>query len=464
MLRMETFFKIFLLLFGSFFLFSGQSEAYYVDQEKFGSAAGEVCLTCHREVTPGIYNQWSESAMGQAGVNCYDCHRAEKNDPDAFEHKEMISIVVTPKDCSRCHEKEFKEFTSSPHADAVKTMNSFDNFFGKAIWGTAAERTGCIPCHGSTLKMQKTGEGKLDPATWPNTGIGRINLDKSKGSCSACHTRHMFSREQARRPDTCGRCHTGPDNPQIEIYSGSKHGIMYKAFHDRMNMDKRRWKAGQDYFQGPTCASCHMGAVPPQMVVKDADQRLEEALRSVISGADKKDFEALLPPPTDKKIHYGSSHDIGLRLSWNLSLPISKKHDDWEEKRQLMQSVCTQCHGENFIQQFYVQYDAFVDHFNKRIAVPATRIRDNLMKMEKLTKENHDEALDRIYWKLVYHEGRRARHGAAMMGPSYAWSQGMQEVAERFYLEFIPEVRKILGRKADKFLRKHGYTEPGGKK
>lgn len=464
MLQMKTLFKIVLFVFGVFFLFAGQSGAYYVDQKKFGSPAGDVCLICHREVTPGIFNQWAESAMGQAGVNCYDCHQAEKSDIDAFEHKELISIVVTPKDCSRCHEKEFQEYESSHHADAVNALNSYDNFFGRAVWGAGAARTGCIACHGSVLKLKKGGEGKLKSSTWPNTGIGRINLDKSKGSCTACHTRHIFSREQARRPDACGRCHMGPEHPQIEIYSESKHGIMYQAFHDRMNMDKRRWQSGQDYFQGPTCVSCHMGAVPPQMVVKDADQRLEEALKSVLSGIDKKDFEALLPPTKEKKIHYGSSHDVGLRLSWNLRNPISKKQTDWEQKRQLMQSVCTQCHGENFIQQFYSQFDGLVELYNTKFAKPATRMRGSLMKMGKLTKENHDETLDRIYWKLVYLEGRRARHGAAMAGPNYVWNEGMLEVAERYYMEFIPEIRKILGSGSNKFLRKHGYTDPGYKK
>jgi hypothetical protein len=464
MLRAKFFLKIFLLALGVFFLFAAQAAAYYVDPKKFGSPAGELCIICHREVTPGIYNQWRESTMGQAGVNCYDCHRAEKSDPDAFEHKESIAIVVTPKDCSQCHEKEFKEYGSSHHADAVNALKSVDNFFGRAVWGADANQTGCMPCHGSVLKLQKEGKGKLEPSTWPNTGIGRINLDGSKGACTACHPRHFFSLAQARRPETCGRCHSGPENPHIEIYSGSKHGLMYAAYRDKMKIDKRTWRAGEDYFQGPTCASCHMGAVPPQMVVKDADQRLEDALRSVLAGENKKDFEALLPPPKAKRIHYGSSHDVGTRLSWNLRLPVSEKQNNWEEKRQLMQSVCTQCHGENFVQQFYLQFDGLVDRYNQKFAIPATRIRNDLMKAGKLTEQNYDEKLDRIYWKLVYHEGHRARQGAAMMGPSYAWSQGMQEVAERFYFEFIPEAEEILGGKAEKFLRQRGYTPADAKK
>ena len=462
MQRGEHFRGIFLLVLGAIVLNAGLAEAYYVDPKKYGDPAGEVCMICHREVTPGIYNQWNESSMGQAGVNCYDCHKAKAEDPDGFEHKERIAIVVTPKDCGQCHEKEVKEFTGSHHADAIRALDGIDNFLGQAMWGLEDEYKGCAACHGTVLKLQKDGNGKLEPDTWPNTGIGRINLDGSKGSCTACHPRHLFSTAQARRPETCGRCHNGPENPHIEIYAGSKHGMTYAAYKDKLNLDKRRWRAGKDYFHGPTCASCHMGDVPPQMDVKDADQRLEEALRSVLSGEDSQVFEALLPPPrsSSRDIDYESTHDVGVRLSWNLRQPISQKQESWETKRATMQRVCAQCHGENFVQQFYTQFDELIQRYDDTIAKPASRIRDDLIKMGKLTPALHDEKLDRIYWKLVYHEGRRARHGAAMIGPNYAWSEGMQEVSERYYLEFIPEVKRILGRKAKNFLRKRGYYEP----
>ncbi len=37
---------------------------------------------------------------GQKGVNCFDCHRAEKRDPDAFDHNgNLIAVIVSPKDC-----------------------------------------------------------------------------------------------------------------------------------------------------------------------------------------------------------------------------------------------------------------------------------------------------------------------------------------------------------------------------
>jgi hypothetical protein len=43
------------------------------------------------------------------------------------------------------------------------------------------------------------------------------------------------------------------------------------------------------------------------------------------------------------------------------------------------------------------------------------------------------------YWELWHHEGRRARMGAAMMGPDYTWWHGIYDVAHNFYFKFIPE-------------------------
>lgn len=457
MSRGQAFKLVFLLLPGMLHFLAGTSSAIYVDPKKFGSPAGEVCIQCHKETSPGIYRQWRQSAMGQAGVNCYDCHKAEKTDPDAFEHKEWISIVVSPKDCARCHEQESKEFESSHHADAVAALKSFDNFLGRVAWDSQDAGLGCTPCHGSSLKVQE--KGQLDPATWPNTGIGRINPDGSKGSCAACHTRHLFSRAQARRPDNCGRCHRGPDQPQFEVYTESKHGVMYQAYRDQMNLDQRRWLAGQDYFQGPTCVSCHMGAVPPQTDVKNADERLAQALRSVLS-KDEVAVLSLLPPTKPTQIHYGSTHDVGSRLSWILRSPVSEKREDWEENRHQMKSVCMQCHGEHFVLNFYSQLDSLVEQYNARFAIPATNIRADLIRKGKLSKANYDEEMDWTYWKLCQHEGRRARYGAAMMGPDFAWRQGMQDVAERFIREFVPEVKELEGGKADRVLRQQGYKGP----
>ena len=65
-------------------------------------------------------------------------------------------------------------------------------------------------------------DGTLSPASWPNTGMGRMNPDGTPGACSTCHTRHLFSVAVAREPGACGNCHLGPDHPQLEIYEGEQ--------------------------------------------------------------------------------------------------------------------------------------------------------------------------------------------------------------------------------------------------
>ncbi len=49
------------------------------------------------------------------------------------------------------------------------------------------------------------------------------DLGSSAFSCDACHTGHLFSVEQARKPETCGGCHGLRGMNQYAIYKGSKH-------------------------------------------------------------------------------------------------------------------------------------------------------------------------------------------------------------------------------------------------
>ncbi len=83
-----------------------------------------------------------------------------------------------------------------------------------------------------------------------------------------------------------------------------------------------------------------------------------------------------------------------------------------------------------------------------KFAIPATNVRQKLIETGKLTKADFDEPIDWTYYELWHHEGRRGRHGAAMMGPDYAWWHGLYEVAKHFYEKFIPEVEHIMGGKA----------------
>lgn len=364
----------------------------------------QACLGCHGSVaTPAAAHEWRDSAHARAGVGCFECHQAAQDSPTGFDHNGFhISVLVSPKDCGRCHAKETREFEASHHAKAGDILGSLDNVLGDVVEGLPAANSGCIQCHGG--KVKPLGNGKFDPATWPNTGIGRINPDGSRGSCSACHSGHSFSAAMARQPESCGKCHLGPDHPQEEIYAESMHGIAYRTNIGRMNLNSRHWVVGKDYNAAPTCATCHMGATPDQ-------------------------------PAT---------HDVGARISWTLRPEVSKKLDHWQAKRAAMEDVCSACHASDWVKNNYKQYDAVVNLYNDKFAIPAKAIMAKLYAAKKLTPTPFDEKIEWTYFEMWHHQGRRARMGAAMMGPDYTQWHGFYEVAKTFYTEFLPEAEALL--------------------
>ena len=390
------------------------------------SKESATCASCHKNEHPGIYQQWGKSKHYGANVGCYECHKADKEDPDAIRHKDFfISVIVSPKDCGECHNTERAQFEKSHHAKAAQILGSLDNTLAEVVEGKMSFHgkspvavAGCWQCHGTEIKVLPNGD--LDPTTWPNTGIGRINPDGSKGACSACHQRHLFSAAQARRPETCGKCHLGPDHPQKEIYEESKHGIGFYSNIDKMNLDSSKWIAGEDYDAAPTCATCHMSATRNQPI----------------------------------------THDVGDRISWTLRPPISEKIDardekkgltvkPWELRRDDMKDVCSSCHGKKMIESFYEQFDSVVVMYNEKYAIPTTKMMKLLLDEGLRTETPFDEEIEWNYYFLWHHEGRRARHGAAMMAPDYVQWHGMYEVAHRFYMEWVPSIKEII-EKAEK--------------
>jgi hypothetical protein len=133
------------------------------------------------------------------------------------------------------------------------------------------------------------------------------------------------------------------------------------------------------------------------------------------------------------------THDPGKRISWTLRPEVSKKMENWEEKRGAMKDVCLNCHGPDFVDAFYKQYDESIDLYNEKFAKPAKKIMEALREAGKITPDPFDEKIEFIYYEIWHHEGRRARMGASMQGPDYTQWHGFYEIAKHFYSEFIPE-------------------------
>ncbi len=436
-----------IVLLSALALFGSPALASVAEPPERMSEISKECTNCHKKNDMGLVQMWGDSKHYRAKVGCYECHAADPGDSDAFLHGEkgnekLISIIVSPRDCESCHAVEVKQTEESHHAKAGRILGSLDNLLAEVVEGnsafitegfpggnSAAAVNGCWQCHGSQVKALE--DGQLDPATWPNTGIGRINPDGSEGACTACHARHSFSVEQARAPETCGKCHMGPDHPHIEVYNESKHGIQYASQKGQLGMDRAKWIPGEDYSTAPTCSTCHMGATKDQDV----------------------------------------THDVGMRISWNNRPPISirpevsdKKmglpgqHIDWQTRRDNMQDVCAACHSDEYIDSFYLQYDSLIELYTEKFAKPGLKLMKAAKPLMKPVKFSNK--LDFVWFELWHHEGRRARHGASMMGPDITHWEGTYDLAKNFYTEMVPELEELIekgehGSAADKKAAHH---------
>ena len=443
-------------------------------------AQNKTCADCHRKNSPALVMEWERSVHFQRSVGCLDCHASGKGKPGAWLHEGFfVSVLVTPKDCSQCHEEEFKEFSRSHHARAGEILASLDNVLAEKAAGMpgniADAVNGCWQCHGSIIKFKRDGQGRvltagkeakpvIDADTWPNSGIGRLNPDGSKGSCNACHSRHAFEAKLARAPENCGKCHMGPDHPQLEIYTESKHGIAFNANRDKMALSKDSWVLGKDYSAAPTCASCHISSyMTPEGVVKgnshDVGERISWTLRPVVSAklnqvtfedGNKEDYPETksLPKVGDEL----ATADQVVENDKMATKPVKRKVASittWQQRRDVVKGACLNCHNNTCVDNFYKQFDDLVVLYNDKFARPAQRLMDELTKDGALDpKAPFEHEVQWVFWELWHHEGRRARHGASMLGPDYTHWHGMYEVSKHFYSKFLPAAVGAAARKS----------------
>jgi hypothetical protein len=193
----------------------------------------QVCIDCHKEITPGILSEWKISKHNKKGINCTHCHGDKHVSRDDVEKAQ----IPTPDTCAVCHEKQFKQFMSGKHSLAWQAMKALP----LAHWQHMALMEGvkgCTACH-------KIGVKSVDEMK----GLKKTGQVYGNVSCDSCHTRHAFSVKEAQQPQSCQTCHMGGDHPQWEMYSGSKHGVRYFLKQSRILPEDTAV---------PTCQTCHM--------------------------------------------------------------------------------------------------------------------------------------------------------------------------------------------------------------
>jgi Seven times multi-haem cytochrome CxxCH/PKD domain len=279
----------------------------------------EGCIYCHEIVTPGIVTQYQSGAMGDGDATCVDCHGDDHQAITAEQGK------VPASRCARCHARQYAEFTVKDGTGAY--VNKHAQGWTRMVAGAryqvmpAAERYEmCERCH----------------------NVGYTYDDGSVGKCDSCHTRHVFSAEEAKEPAACGTCHMGPDHEQIDMWEKSKHGVVYTTEKER---------PGGDPGRAPTCVTCHQ----PEMV-NGAGQPLTHNVSTNIT--------------------YGTVAQ-GARLTGTpLSVPMrTMTESERATRRSRMLAVCDDCHSSNWAAHNLDLADQIKTDVDELLWDPVMRIR-----------------------------------------------------------------------------------------
>jgi len=437
------------------------------------SEATQECIDCHTTIHPGIVEGWKRSRHAQmtpaqarkayelalkvsstdipgelqnTAVGCAECHTL-RNDKhaDTFDHNDVdIHIVVSPDDCATCHIQERQQYGKNLMAHAYRNLvdNALYRDLQKQISGVpklagnglqfsepamATQEDSCLYCHGTKLavtgtEVRDTDAGELEfpkISGWPNQGVGRVNLDGSLGSCSACHTRHTFSIEMARKPHTCRECHVGPDVPAYKVYAASKHGNMYSAKKADWDFTSVPWVVGED-FTAPTCAACHVSLLvnTDGDVVAERTHQMTNRLATRIFG-----LVYAHPQPASPQTHIIRNAN-GLPLPTTLDGKNADKFliDKAEQERrtETMQEVCRSCHSQSWINGYWDKYRRVIAETNATVKI-ATEMVSNGWKQKIISgpatgDSPFDEPLERLWMDAWLFYANTVRFSSAMGG------------------------------------------------
>jgi hypothetical protein len=366
----------------------------------FVKATGK-CAECHLNLQYSVVHEFEMSAHARKGVNCLDCHQVVTGQKSKDHHGFVINTGPTPANCRTCHETVYQQFLHSRHAASAWASVAGDKDFTPEqiafaeqfqpggvkrpphalalLEGTAAIKSGCLTCH----------------------SVGRPNEDGSIGNCTACHTRHTSSVEFARLPTTCGQCHLGPDHSQLEIYTESKHGTIFAAQKDLLNLSVTPAKLTTRDMFVPTCATCHM---------------------SGINGR-------------------GVTHDPSDRLSYYLFSEVSTPRQNATRARAAMMDICQQCHTPSTIERVFKEAEAIVAATNEKV-LSAKNVMSGLYADGIIPTNSYSLPIQLKYFDLWHYYGRTAKHAAFMGGADFVQWHGNYPIYQHL-VEIKDEAQRL---------------------
>jgi hypothetical protein len=285
---------------------------------------------------------------------------------------------------------------------------------------------GCGDCHRIGLKTEGEVKDMVDKGT-------RF----VPGSCDVCHTRHVFSTDEARSPQVCMTCHMGGDHAQWEMYSSSKHGVRFLLKQSRMLPED---------VAAPTCQSCHF---------TDGDHANRTAWGFLALG---------LPSPEDEqwaKDRTAIMQALGFLDAEGKPAPrlaaaetykfMNFTEEAWKTQREKQLKVCNDCHSINFAKAELAKGDRLIREADALLAegirIVAALYKDGLLKKPEnysypfpdLLAMNSSPTVIEQKLFTMFHEYRMktfqaAFHSSPAYSLWYGWAAmktGLVEIRER---------------------------------
>ncbi len=375
------------------------------------AAAQNPCVDCHRGVTPGIVDDWQLSAHSEADVTCDVCHG------DGHTSADDVAAVSLPtaETCGDCHDDQLEQFSRGKHSLAWTAMTAMPTTHALPMALTEGMK-GCGGCHKLGLK----GDEEIQRLKDAGSMYGHA-------SCDACHTRHLFSLEEARQPQACQTCHMGFDHPQWEMWSSSKHGVRYLL---QQSGVLSQWAAA------PTCQTCHMqkgnhevrtpwGFLAVRLPLPEDEQWKADQV-TILQALGVLDPEG---QPTER-LDAVKAADVA-RLT----------QEDFDRERETILETCSECHSESFALAEMQKGDDLIrraDHLlAEAIRVIAGLYQDGVLARPEgyahafpdlLTFHDAPTPIEQRLFEMHLKHRMRAFQGAFHNNPDYALWYGWSEM------------------------------------
>ncbi len=373
--------------------------------------ADDDCVACHTKHNPQIVQDWKNSKHAGEDVACAACHGDEhKSDLDFGKAR-----FASPDTCAECHAETVAQYRRGKHSKAWAAMNAMPTtHFQPMVLLQGME--GCSGCHSIGIQDENTAEA-----------LKAQGIRYGVSACDACHTRHLFSAEEASQPQACQSCHMGMDHPQWEMYSSSKHGTRF--------LMKQNGLLPQTA-AAPTCQTCHMpggdhenitgwGFLAVRLPMPE-DNDWAEDRTTVLKGL------GVLSPtgePTGR-LEAVKAADVA-RLS----------EEAFRKQRDKMIAVCSNCHSEAFAKEELRKGDRMVREADKLMAhsikTVAALYQDGLLRKPEsyafaypdlLTFQDAPTELEIKLFLMFLKHRMRTFQGSFHQNPDYTFWYGWSEM------------------------------------